>query len=243
MTKPSTSSHFTAALLISVLAASIIAQQQQDISGGASALLANAEVEAKLGKGIFTPVPKQPHVNKAPDKKPVRRSVAAAHPRTNTGGNRPTNSGNRNTGPTRPAMDAEAYNKQGDDFFDAGKYDQAATAYQQAIKLRSDYADAYLNLGETYYNLGRYDEAIVADNKAISLDLKSADAYRALGLARLHKNDLADAITALKRANELNPNDAETRNGLSLAYYNQGAAAYNDKNYDDAVARYQRSEE
>jgi len=29
-------------------------------------------------------------------------------------------------------MDAESYNKRGDDFFDAGKYDEAATAYQQA---------------------------------------------------------------------------------------------------------------
>ena len=201
MTKPSISSRVTATALALLLAyAAVIAQ---DITGGAGVLLASADVEAKLGKGIFTPAQSKPHVNKAPEKKTVARSVRSAHPRTNTAGNRPTNSnsgGNTNsnrTGPTRPAMDAEAYNKQGDDFFDAGKYDEAATAYQQAIKLRADYADAHLNLGETYFNLGRYDDAIAADNKAISLKSDWADAYRALGIAYLHKNNSGDAITAL----------------------------------------------
>src|SRR5436190_2330007 len=208
MNESSMLSKLAAALLILSTAIAVIAQ---DISGGAGVLLANADVEAKLGKGIFTPAPSKPHVKKAPDKKPVRRSVVAAHPRPNTGGTRPTNSG---SGSTRPAMDAEAYNKQGDEFFDAGKYEQAAGSYQQAIKLRADYAEAYLNLGETYFNLARYDDAVVADNKAISLKLDSADAYRALGLALLQKNDLANAIPALKRAYDSNPADAETRKAL-----------------------------
>src|SRR2546423_9921294 len=150
----------------------------------------------------------------------------------------PGNSGNRSGTGERPVMDAEAYNKQGDDFFDAGKYDQAAASYQQAIKLRPDYADAHLNLGETYFNLGRYDDAIAADKKAISLKADWADAYRALGIAQLHKNNTDDAVVALKRAYELNSTDAETRTSLSLAYYDQGAAAYNLNHYEDAIARY-----
>ncbi|HYX30185.1 MAG TPA: tetratricopeptide repeat protein [Pyrinomonadaceae bacterium] len=199
----------------------VVTAVAQDISGGAGALLASADVEAKLGKGIFTPVQSKPHVNKVPDKKPVRRTVASAHTRTNNTGNRTTNSGNnsgnRTSNGTKPAMDAEAYNKQGDDLFDTGKYDQAADAYQQAIKLRPDYAEAYLNLSETYFNLGRYDDAITAANKAILLNLNTADAYRTLGLAQLHKNNLPDAVTALKRAHDLNAADIETRSGLSLA--------------------------
>src|SRR5690242_9604788 len=158
MTKPSISSRVTATALALLLAYAVVIAQ--DISGGAGVLLASADVEAKLGKGIFTPAQSKPHINKAPEKKTVARSVRAAHPRTNTAGNRNTgntgntgNSGNSDgntnsnrtgTGGTRPAMDAEAYNKQGDDFFDAGKYNEAATSYQQAIKLRADYAEAYL---------------------------------------------------------------------------------------------------
>src|SRR3989440_11257001 len=246
MTKPSLSYRVTATALALLFAyAAVIAQ---DITGGAGVLLASADVEAKLGKGIFTPAQSKPHVNKAPDKKTVARSVRSAHPRTNTAANnRPsnTNSGNsggntnsNRTGGARPAMDAESYNKRGDDLFDAGKYNEAAAAYQQAIKLRADYADAYLNLGETYFNLGRYDEAIAVDNKAISLKSDWAEAYRALGIAYLTTKDSAKAITALKRANELNSADAETRNSLGLAFYDQGAAAYNANNYEEAIGRY-----
>ncbi|HEX3083228.1 MAG TPA: hypothetical protein VHP99_01795, partial [Pyrinomonadaceae bacterium] len=65
-------SELAAAVLILSTALAAIGQQQ-DISGGAGVLLANADVEAKLGKGIFTPVQNKPHVNKALDKKPVRR--------------------------------------------------------------------------------------------------------------------------------------------------------------------------
>ena len=79
MTQPSIFSRLAAiALLLAVTFAALIAQ---DISGGAGVLLASADVEAKLGKGIFTPVQNKPHVNKAPEKKTV---VRAAH-RTNTG--------------------------------------------------------------------------------------------------------------------------------------------------------------
>src|SRR3989442_2056095 len=189
-------SRVAATTLVCALACSLV--MAQDIAGGAGVLLASADVEAKLGKGIFTPAQNKPHVNKTLEKKPIARSVRSAHPRANTAGNRSGNtgttgntgsSGNRSGAGTRPAMDAEAYTKQGDDFFDAGKYDQAAQSYQQAIKLRADYADAYLNLGETYFNLVRLDEAITADNQAIFRKPDFAEAYKALRLAQFRKNN------------------------------------------------------
>src|SRR5437762_12049916 len=104
MNESSMLSKLAAVLLILSTAIAAVAQ---DISGGAGVLLANADVEAKLGKGIFTPVPSKPHVKKAPEKRPVprsdRRTSIAATPPTNTG----NTSGNRNTGGTRPAMRSE----------------------------------------------------------------------------------------------------------------------------------------
>src|SRR5262252_1632828 len=234
MAKPSLVAPF-----LSLIIAAVVIGKGQDIGGGAGVLVASADVEAKLGKGIFTPVQNKPHVNKAPEKSVAVRAAHRSNTsnrnsnsnsaNNNSGNNNSGNSGNRNSG--KPVIvDAEYYNKQGDDLFDAAKYDQAATAYQQAVKMRPDYAEAYLNLGETYFNLGKYDDAIAADNQAISLKLESADAYRALGLAQLHKNNLTEAVTALKRAHELNSADPETRNALGLAYYNQGVAAYNANN-------------
>src|SRR6266852_1318513 len=153
MSKPSTLSRVAASTLALVLTFGLAIAQ--DISGGAGVLLASADVEAKLGKGIFTPAQNRPHAAKTLEKKIIVRSVRAAHTtRQTTAGNRQT-TGNSGTsgnstggakpitdvggpvlgGPARHVLDAAGYNKQGDDLFDAGQYDKAADSYQQAIKM------------------------------------------------------------------------------------------------------------
>ncbi|HXI22399.1 MAG TPA: tetratricopeptide repeat protein, partial [Pyrinomonadaceae bacterium] len=233
MTQPSIFSRLAAiALLPAVAYAALIAQ---DISGGAGVLLASADVEAKLGKGIFTPAQNKTHAVKTLEKKTVARSVRAAHAtrqttannretntNTNTSGNNSSGNNNRSTnnnvsggplgGPARRvggSLDAEAFNKQGDDFFDAGQFDKAAASYQKAIKERPDYEDAYVNLSEAYYNLGRYDDAINTAQQAIKLKPDYGDAYRALGTAYLKTSRSSEALGALKKAHDLDPNDAE----------------------------------
>src|ERR1043165_1805696 len=142
MTQPSIFSRIAA--VASILAVTYAALIAQDISGGAGVLLASADVEAKLGKGIFTPAQNKVHATRTLDKKIVTRSAHATRQTTatnrqtntnssgdNSSGNnsRPTNdlSGGPLGGPPRrvggPA-DAEAFNKQGDDFFDAGQFDK-----------------------------------------------------------------------------------------------------------------------
>src|SRR4051812_26332443 len=68
----------------------------QDISGGAGILLANAEVEAKLGKGIFTPAQNRTHAAKPLEKKTVVRTSHSS--RQTTAGNRQNNNNNNNSG-------------------------------------------------------------------------------------------------------------------------------------------------
>src|SRR5437016_12031959 len=54
----------------------------QDIGGGASVLIASADVEAKLGKGIFSTPQNRSHAPKHIEKKTVDRStVRSAHTR------------------------------------------------------------------------------------------------------------------------------------------------------------------
>src|SRR5262245_14947078 len=61
----------------------------QDISGGSSMMTASADVEAKLGKGIFTPAPNRVHAVKPVEKRILVSSVRSAHttqrPTTTTG--------------------------------------------------------------------------------------------------------------------------------------------------------------
>src|SRR5205814_2803719 len=164
MTQPSLYSRVAVSLLALVLSGFVnLASRAQDITGGASVFLASAEVEAKLGKGIFTPAPNRTHAPKHFEKKTVARSVRAAHSQrqtttttttagntqtTNSGGDtgsRPLESTRPLGGPARRVMVAEDYNKQRDAFFDAGQYDKAVESYQQAISLQANYPEAYVN--------------------------------------------------------------------------------------------------
>src|SRR5882762_4800708 len=91
--------------LSAILAFSCLANtsvRAQDISGGAGVLLASADVEAKLGKGIFSTPKNQAHAPKHFEKKTVVRPArAAAHPQRQT-----TASGRQETArvtkPSRP---------------------------------------------------------------------------------------------------------------------------------------------
>src|SRR5712692_10296542 len=71
----------------------------QDIGGGASVLIASADVHAKLGKGIFSTPQSRAHAPKHIEKKTIARStVRAAHTRQTTDpGKQGTDTGKQTT--------------------------------------------------------------------------------------------------------------------------------------------------
>ena len=97
-------------------------------------------------------------------------------------------------------LDAEGYNKQGDDFFDAGQYDKAAQSYQEAIRQRPDYADAYHNLGNALTDQSRFDAAIAAYRK-LSVNSRGAAVDRALVLGLIDNSN----VTALEHGRRGRP--------------------------------------
>lgn len=90
-----------------------------------------------------------------------------------------------------PPKASEANNR-GDAHFDAGRYEDAVTAYQEAIRLYPRFVDAFLNLGDALKELKRYDEAVNAYKEVVKLNPKNGDAY--IGLS--------DAYEALGRKAE-----------------------------------------
>ena len=159
----------------------------QDISGGAGVLLVSADVEARLGKGIFTSPQNVAHAPKRLEKKTVAR-VRSAHTRQTTGGGgqEANNGGGSGSGglggAPRRVLDAEGYNRKGDDLFDKGQYDNAnkyedaTAAYKQALTYKPEYAEAQNNLGDSYRRLEKYPEAIEAYKQAVRLKPDSVDA-------------------------------------------------------------------
>ena len=86
--------------------------------------------------------------------------------------------------------------------------DQARKAYQQAIKLKPDYAEAINNLGTVYYATKSYRRAISYYQKAIALapdDPRSASFYLNLGIAFFARKQYEQCAEANQMALKLDP--------------------------------------
>jgi tetratricopeptide (TPR) repeat protein len=62
-----------------------------------------------------------------------------------------------------------------------GRYQSAVDDFNEAIRLKPDYADAYNNRGGAYFKLRRYQLAVKDFNEAIRLKPDYADAYNNRG--------------------------------------------------------------
>jgi tetratricopeptide (TPR) repeat protein len=103
----------------------------------------------------------------------------------------------------------------------AGRNDEAAQAYQQAINAKPDDPGYYNNLGNVLARAGKIDEARAAYTKSAELDpTKAATAWRNFGISLYNANRLGDAIEPLQKSAELDPKSAQTWYllGASLVY-------------------------
>jgi len=87
------------------------------------------------------------------------------------------------------------------------KYDQAESAYRQALQLDSTYIPAYINLADLYRSQGKEQEALDILLQAQQVDEKSAAVAHALGLHDVRAGKLDRALQLLKRATRLAPQD------------------------------------
>ena len=200
-----------------------------------------------MGKGIFTPAIKS-HARGQTVEKTVTRSahtrgqqqpVTVSNNRTRIESN--TNTGRTNTGTTSrwntttPALDAEDYNQQGDDF-DAGQFDKAVASYQQAIKLRPIILKRTSPGGNLFQSLGVMTKRLPPTK------------------SETHSNQIGRKVSRTWHCIPENVDRAKCRKlkvpiwakdskqpALSLAYYDEGAAAYNADKFTEAIADYQRS--
>jgi tetratricopeptide (TPR) repeat protein len=130
-----------------------------------------------------------------------------------------------------PELTPETINKTGIAFFAGGEFDQAITAFTQAITLKPDYTEAYYNRGLVYYEIKAADRALANFNEAIRLDRNYAAAYFNRGLVYADRGDYARALADYNETIRLNPAHAKARN-------NRGNVFAAQKNYDQAIADY-----
>jgi len=112
----------------------------------------------------------------------------------------------------------------GDAYDAAGRADDAANAYRQAIELKPS-AAYYNNLGGILGRAGKIEEAMAAFRKSAELDPQNAaQAYRNGGITLYNVGKMKEAVEPLKKATELDPKNAQ-------AWYLLGAALVGSMDY------------
>ena len=111
--------------------------------------------------------------------------------------------------------------KLGEAYDTAGRNDDAAQAYQQAIAAKPDVPGYYNNLGNVLARAGKIDEAKAAYTKSAGLDPpNAATAWRNFGISLYNANRLGDAVEPLQKSADLEPKNPQTWYllGASLVY-------------------------
>jgi Flp pilus assembly protein TadD len=97
----------------------------------------------------------------------------------------------------------------GDAYDVAGRPDDAANAYKQAVALKPT-PGYYNNLGGILGRAGKIDEAMAAYQKSAELDpANAAQAYRNAGITLYNVGKMKEAVEPLKKATELDPKSAQ----------------------------------
>jgi Flp pilus assembly protein TadD len=110
----------------------------------------------------------------------------------------------------------------------------AIREFQEAIRLKPDYAEAQSLLGNALLSTGRLDEAILHYLKALEVEPALLDARNNVGSALLQKGQIEAALAQFQKALELQPNLPEAHNNLGLALFQR-------RQVDEAIAEYQKA--
>ncbi|MCA2980240.1 MAG: tetratricopeptide repeat protein [Myxococcaceae bacterium] len=121
-------------------------------------------------------------------------------------------------GPATPTAAAKAAFDRGEKALEAGNFDQAVTAYGDALKATPGYAAALNGLGSALFKLSKRDEALAQFRAATEADPAFKLAWFNLGFASRKMQQFAEAAKAYERYTALDPADPDGFYGLGESY-------------------------
>ncbi|MGO9244978.1 MAG: tetratricopeptide repeat protein [Verrucomicrobiia bacterium] len=115
-----------------------------------------------------------------------------------------------------------------------GKIDEAITHYEQALRIKPDYAEAHNNLGMVLAKTGKIEEAVTHYKQSLQINPKNAEADNNLGSAFFQEGKINDAIGRYEQALQIRPDYAEAHRNLGIVLMQTGKI-------QDAIAQYEEA--
>jgi tetratricopeptide (TPR) repeat protein len=112
-----------------------------------------------------------------------------------------------------------------------GKVAEAIAHYNEALRIKPQFATAHTNLGAALMKQGKVDEAIAHFKEGLRLKPEFAEAQSDLGAALARKGRIEEAIAQYTEAVRLKPDFAEAHANLGLTLAGQGKL-------DEAITQY-----
>lgn len=114
--------------------------------------------------------------------------------------------------------------RQGANYHDQGKYSEAISCYQQALKANPSSISAVYEMSLSYLKMEDYNNAIKHSTQVINLGFKPllVDAYVVKGTALAAQHKLDDAINLFTQAIAQCGSEYLLHYNLGLSYYNKG---------------------
>ena len=131
--------------------------------------------------------------------------------------------------------DAKSLVKQGVTLNDNGKYTEAITKDNEALKLDSVYENAYYELSYTLFTSGRGIEAIPYLEKLLKLNPKTAGAYDLLGSIYDDNKQPEKALEYYTKGITINPDYQRLHFNLAITYYKMAKYAESEKYAIEAI--------
>ncbi|CAA7391681.1 unnamed protein product [Spirodela intermedia] len=110
---------------------------------------------------------------------------------------------------------ADEAKAKGNAAFSAGRFEEAASHFSEAIDLAPTNHVLYSNRSAAYASLHRYAEALTDAQKTVELKPDWAKGYSRLGAAYVGLGSFEDAISAYRKGLELEPGNEALKSGLA----------------------------
>jgi tetratricopeptide (TPR) repeat protein len=116
-----------------------------------------------------------------------------------------------------------------------GKVQEAIDHYEQALRLKPDFAGAHHNLGSALFQAGKVPEAIGHYEQAVRIKPDYAEAHNNLGVALMRQGRLQEAISHWEQALHLKPDYADAHSSLGNALFQAGRVPEAIGHYEQAL--------